>query len=516
MNEADILIIGCGIAGCVAALELAEKGFEVVLLGAGKGEGDSNSAAAQGGIIFKGEDDSEELLFQDIQEAGAGLCNPAAVKQLVTRGPDLVEELLIKKYEVKFDRLATGAFALTHEAAHSRPRLLFSRDQTGKAIMQALFQKVKSCPRIHVKLGHTAVDLITISHHSKSSSDIYLPSTCTGAYVFDQKEKKVKTILARETILATGGLGGLFLHTTNPQEARGDGVAMVFRAGGRIMNMEYVQFHPTALYHRKDPCFLLSETLRGEGGELLSHDLKPFMHTYDERGTLAPRDIVARSIYQEMIRTDSSHLWLDVSFRDGTWVKERFPFLHATSLAKGYDMTKEPLPIVPAAHYACGGVAVDTKGKTTIHRLRAIGEVACTGVHGANRLASTSLLEGVVWAKECAEEIAQNLRARHDYFPPVDTWQMGEEKIDPALIQQDWRTIRQTMWNYVGLIRDKQRLIRAQKILQELKWEIDASYEKAVLEPELLGVRNGVQTALLITQGALRNRSSRGCHFRVN
>ncbi|MFI5334504.1 MAG: FAD-binding protein, partial [Chlamydiales bacterium] len=222
------------------------------------------------------------------------------------------------------------------------------------------------------------------------------------------------------------------------------------------------------------------------------------------------------AIYQEMLKANAPHLWLDISFRPASWIQERFPFLYATALTKGWDMTREPLPIVPAAHYSCGGVAVDRRGKTTIHRLRAIGEVACTGLHGANRLASSSLLEGVVWAKECAEDLAKELISRNDYTPPLAEWEMREERVDGALIQQDWSSIKQTMWNYVGLIRDQQRLGRALKMLQELKWEIDSFYERGRLTDQLVGLRNGVQTALLITQGAIRNKESRGCHFRVS
>jgi L-aspartate oxidase len=357
--------------------------------------------------------------------------------------------------------------------------------------------------------------LITLSHHSKSMTDIYLPSTCVGAYVMDNGNEQVEIVFAKETILATGGLGEVFLHTTNPRGARGDGVAMAYRAGARIMNMEYVQFHPTALFVPSERRFLLSEALRGEGAELLGCDFKPFMQSYHGKESLAPRDIVARSIYQEMVKADAPHLWLDISFRDPVWLKERFPSIYSYCHGKGFDLTKEPIPIVPAAHYTCGGIAVDEKGKTSILRLRAIGEVSCTGLHGGNRLASTSLLEGLVWAKMCADDLSTELVKRKDYFPSVEKWVMSEGPVDKALIQQDWMTIKQTMWNYVGLIRDKNRLCRALKMLQELKWEIESFYEKAKLNPELLGLRNGVQTALLITQGALRNKNSLGCHYRL-
>lgn len=511
-----MLIIGCGIAGCTAALELAEKGIDVLLIGAGPSEWESSSALAQGGIVYRCEKENDAQLAADITYAGAGLCNPEAVEQLVSNGPHIVKELLIDKWGVSFDRNNDGSFAFTEEAAHSSPRILFSRDQTGKAIMQALFEKIRQSPHIRLKTGSSAVDLITLSHHSKQMTDIYKPSTCVGAYVMDNATETVNKVFAKETILATGGLGEVFLHTTNSKEARGDGVAMAYRAGARIMNMEYIQFHPTALYQSSERRFLLSEALRGEGAELLSSDFKPFMHRYHEKGSLAPRDIVARSIYQEMLQSETQHLWLDITSQSSNWIQQRFPHIYAHCLSKGLDMAHSPIPIVPAAHYACGGVAVDSKSKTSIQRLRAIGEVACTGLHGANRLASTSLLEGLVWAKICADDLIQKLPCRTDYFPPVDEWVMGDEVVDKALIQQDWMTIQQTMWNYVGLVRDKSRLCRALKMLHELKWEIRSFYEKGRLNPELLGLRNGIQTALLITQGALRNKQSLGCHYRLN
>jgi len=328
--------------------------------------------------------------------------------------------------------------------------------------------------------------------------------------------QEVEIFFARETVLATGGMGAIFLNTTNPKEARGDGVAMAYRAGARIMNMEYVQFHPTAFCHSSERRFLLSEALRGEGAELLDAEQRPFLERYCDRGALAARDIVARSIYQEMLKSQAPHLWLDISFKPADWVKERFPSIYSHCLSKGFDLTREPIPIVPAAHYACGGIAVDLKGRTSIRQLYAVGEVSCTGLHGANRLASTSLLEGLVWGKLCAEDIAEELQQGGEYFPPIEEWQMSEDPIDKALIQQDWMSIKQTMWNYVGLIRDQNRLTRAVKMLQELKWEIDSFYEKAKLTPELLGLRNGIQTALLVTQGAVRNKRSLGCHFRLN
>ncbi len=516
MRKYDILIIGCGIAGASAALMLSKKGFDILILAAGETLGHSNSSWAQGGIVYSGEGDTQKLLAKDIEDAGAGLCNQEAVDQLVRLGPELVRKILIEEAHVPFDRKSDGSLSLTEEGAHSTPRILHHKDQTGRAIMESLIAKLEEQPNIEIRKQCTAVDLITLSHHSKKITDIYLPSTCVGAYVFNHQSRNIELIFAKETLLATGGIGEVFLHTTNPPEARGDGIAMAYRAGARIMNMEYVQFHPTALYVPGERRFLLSEALRGEGARLLDAHLQPFMQKYHEKKELAPRDVVSRAIFTEMVQSSVDHLWLDITFRGKEWLINRFPSIYAYCQEKGYDLATEPVPIVPAAHYSCGGVAVDLQGNTSIRRLRAIGEVSCTGLHGANRLASTSLLEGLVWAHTAADDIIQNWSGRNDYFPPVEKWQMSHEKVDPALIRQDWMTIKQTMWNYVGLIRDKDRLRRALKMLRELQWEIDSFYEKAELTSELIGLRNGVLTALLTAQGAWRNKHSLGCHHRIS
>lgn len=515
MQKVDCLVIGSGVAGIIAALELAEKGLEIVLLSADKEALESNSYNAQGGIVYKGEDDSPQKLYDDILEAGSGLSHPSVAWQIATMGPQFVKDLLIDKYKVPFDR--RGDFlCITEEAAHSCPRIIHCKDATGKGLMETLIAKANECKNLLWKKGFSAVDLITPSHHSKKMTDTYLPSTCVGAYVMNNETSEVETIFAKETILATGGVGEVFQHTSNPKSARGDGVAMAYRAGARIMNMEYIQFHPTTMYYPGERRRLLSEVLRGEGAKILSSKRIPFLDKYHPKADLAPRDVVARGMYEEMIASDSHHLWLDISFKKEDWLKNRFPSSYEFCLSKGFDLTKEPIPVVPAAHYSCGGIAVDEKGKTSIRHLYAIGEVSCTGLHGANRLASTSLLEGLVYAKLCSDDIYQNIQEENYYFPPIEDWVMGERKVDSALVQQDWMTIKQTMWNYVGLVRDKHRLTRAAKMLQELKWEIESFYEKGKLTDELLGLRNGIQTALLITQGAMRNKSSLGCHYRTS
>ncbi len=502
--ETDVLIIGTGIAGMMAALQLVERGIESTLICSGESPACANSYRAQGGIVYKAPEEPVGLLKKDILEAGAGLCNEKAVDQLVNLGPSCVKEILIDMIDVPFEKAKGGEWKLTKEGAHSVSRILFYGDQTGKAIMESTFKKVSAHPKINLKFSHSAIDLITLSHHSKELTDIYAPPTCVGAYVLDHKSQKVKAFFAKETVLATGGVGECFLHTTNGKEARGDGIAMAYRAGVRIMNMEYVQFHPTALYTVGEPRFLLSEALRGEGGKILSHDHTPCIDP------LAPRDVAARAIFEEMAKTNRPHLWLDMSHKLKSYLETRFPTIYRHCLGRGWDLGRNPIPIVPAAHYSCGGIAVDLEGKTTMKGLRAIGEVACTGVHGANRLASTALLEGMVWAKTCANSI----EIKTESFPEVEPWKMGKEPFDKALIHQDWMTIKQTMWNYVGLMRNTSLLKRAYKMLSELKWEIDSFYEDAALTPELLALRNGCETALLITQGALRNLHSRGCHYR--
>jgi L-aspartate oxidase len=358
--------------------------------------------------------------------------------------------------------------------------------------------------------------LLTASHHSVEPTDVYRPLTCVGAYVLDQTTGKIFSILAKETILATGGLGSVFLHTTNPPGARGDGIAMAYRAGARCINMQYIQFHPTALL-APDGCFLISETVRGEGGRLVDRQGKEFMQRFHPAGSLAPRDVAARAIYQTMLESGEPCVYLDITHKPADQLRERFPGIYAVCMERGIDLTREPIPVVPAAHYSCGGIATDTWGRTTVHRLRAVGEVACTGLHGANRLASTSLLECLVWGTRAGEHAAERIkRGSEFYFPQVADWRYENEPADPALISQDWLTIRHTMWNYVGLIRSEKRLNRAMRILRELDLEIARFYENCEISDSIIGLRNGILTALLILDAADQARESRGCHYRID
>ncbi len=515
MTKTDVLIIGSGLSGGIAALCLAKGGAKVTLVSSASGPFEENSSRAQGGIAYVGEADSADKFLEDIQIAGDHFSNVDAIKQLVELGPSYIDEILLNDLKVPFTKDSKGKYAFTKEAAHSSSRILYCKDQTGKAIMESVFRKIAKTSNINQLFDTSAVDLITLSHHSKNPSDIYLPQTCIGAYLLDHKTNQVSICFAQRTILATGGVGEVFLHSSNSKEARGDGIAMAYRAGVRIMNMEYVQFHPTTLYSNSSQRFLLTEALRGEGAVILDYNKKPLMKNYDDRGDLAPRDVVAKAMYDQMITNQAMHLWLDISFKDKKFLLDRFPHISKKCTEEGYDITSEPIPVVPAAHYMCGGIYVDLNGNTSMKNLSAIGEVSCTGIHGANRLASTSLLEALVWGRKCAEHLLCELSTDKVKFPKVEAWKMGKEDLDLALIHQDFMTIKQTMWNYVGLVRDKDRLLRALKMLGELKWQIDTFYSASKLSKELLGLRNGVETALLITKGALRNPKSKGCHYRV-
>jgi L-aspartate oxidase len=479
---------------------------------------DSNSSHAQGGIVGRGSDDSVELLEEDIFTAGAGLSYPPAVRQLAELGPDLLQEVLIEQAGLVFDHDDQGRLVMGLEAAHTRRRILHVGDGTGEAIMAVLLRKLNDLHNIELLNKHTVVDLITFPHHASDPQAVYQPLTCHGAYVFDQETRQVVPILARKTILATGGIGQIYLNTTNPTGARGDGVAMAYRAGANIINAEYVQFHPTALSSSDTTKFLISEAVRGEGGILLTPQGKPFMARYaPEWKDLAPRDIVARGIYSEMVDKGYPYVLLDIaSHKPAKYIRERFPHIYAYCLEQNIDVTRQPIPVVPAAHYFCGGVQVDLLGRTSIPNLYAIGEVSCTGVHGANRLASTSLLEGLVWGVQAAEDIRSLSPAKLLTDEDVPEWNDSGliYEPDPNLIQGDMHSVRNLMWHYVGLVRSEYRLNRAIRDLRQLWLDIEEFYRKTRLSDGLIGLRNSVQTALIVAYAAHRNRESRGCHFR--
>ncbi len=515
----DTLIIGSGIAGATAALRLAQdRQRQVILLNRSEDPAESNSRYAQGGIVGRGADDTPEVLVEDVMAAGAGLSYAPAVRLLAEEGPRLLKEVIIDECGLQFDHDSQGKVIYGLEAAHSRRRILHVGDATGRAIMDALIRRIAIQPNIQLLTGKTVVDLITFPHHSKDPLAVYDPPHCHGAYVFDQKTRQVEPILAENTILATGGLGQIFLNTTNPAGSRGDGLAMAYRAGAHVANLEYVQFHPTAYNTPGVTKFLISEAVRGEGGVLLTPDGKPFMQQYaPEWKDLAPRDIVARSIYWEMLEKGYPFVLLDIaSRRPAAYLRERFPQIYATCLKYNIDITQQPIPVVPAAHYFCGGVLVDLWGRTNMQGLYAVGEVSCTGVHGANRLASTSLLEGLVWGARSAEDIRSQAGSRAITENDIPGWDDGGliYEADPTLIAGDMQTIRNLMWHYVGLVRSEYRLNRAVRELRHIWLDIEDFYRKTRLTDSLLGLRNAAQCALAIAMFAQRNRTSRGSHFR--
>ena len=515
---ADCLVIGAGAGGCTAALAAADAGLKVIVITKAADAFDSSTAQAQGGIISHGLDDSPELLERDIIASGDGLCDPQAVAVLAQEGPPLVEELLVQRLGVPFSRNERGELDLTQEAAHSTRRILHSDDATGRAIAGPLIRALRQHQSIQLLAQRTAVDLITIPHHSVDPLDRYRDNQCLGAYVLDNERGAVGRVFAAATVLATGGFGQLYLHTTNPGVVRGDGMAMAARAGAEMLNLEYVQFHPTALYHRDAEGFLISESLRGEGAVLRTRRGELFMRQYHPLADLAPRDVVARAIHQEMLRTGDLYVLLDLSELQVD-ARERFPTIYETCARFGIDITRQPIPVVPAAHYACGGVKVDLRGRTSIERLYAVGEVSCTGLHGANRLASTSLLEALVWGRRAGADIAKGAPGadKPPYDHIADWHDIGlEEEVDPALIIQDWSAIKNTMWNYAGIVRTRKRLDRALADLTYLEHRVEQFYRETKLSDAVVGLRNAIQLAIMVTDAARRNPESRGCHYRLD
>lgn len=516
--ETDVLIIGCGIGGGVAALELASAGIEVLVVTLAEQLQESNTMNAQGGIVYKGTDDSPDLLIEDVMRAGAGFSDRKAAEILARQGPQLVEDILVKALRVPFDRTTGGDFSRVLEGGHSVHRILHAADATGDAIEKALIKKLQSQSSVTFLTRHTAIDLLTPAHHSTYRQAIYEPLSCVGAYVLDQRSGQVKRVLAKSTILATGGLGQIYLRTTNSPGARGDGLAMAYRAGARSINCEFIQFHPTAFFQEGAPCFLISEALRGAGARLVHSDGKPFMQNYDpEWKDLSSRDVVSRSIHNEMLERNVPNVYLDLrSSLSADDIRTRFPAIYRQCNMYGVDITADLIPVVPAAHYSCGGVWADEWGRTTLRDLYAVGEVACTGLHGANRLPSTSLLEGLVWGNRSAKHIRSVLQDRKKTeAEQIPAWQeTGSHTPDPALLQQDLTAIKHIMWNYVGLVRTSRRLQRALRELRHLENEIERFYRAVRLTDSLLGLRNAVRTAFIVTIAAWENKSSIGCHYR--
>jgi len=509
----DCLVIGSGLAGSAYALRAASLGLSVDLLSLADPMA-ANSDWAQGGIIYDRTDDPQSLA-RDIDEASDRTANPLAVKHLVEEGPQAVEELLLDQLQVGFDRDTEGELDFTREGGHSARRIIHAKDATGHAILSAVAARVDAEPQITRRAGWVAIDLLTLSQNSTDLPDRYEPLTCFGAYVLDTVTGETVAVLAKKTILASGGLGQIFLHTTNQPGSVGHGMAMAYRVGARLIDLEYVQFHPTVFAKKNAPRFLVTEALRGEGGVLLNARGEPFMDTVDSRGSLASRDIVARAIKQELAIGEESNVFLDLSAMTPDFIRDRFPTIYERCLEYGIDITKDAIPVVPAAHFACGGVHADLNGRTSVDNLNAIGETGCTGLHGANRLASTSLLECLVSAKFTALADGADIDSDTFRLPDPREWESPTRDADPTLISQDMLQIQHTMWNYAGVVRSPRRLTRARRILIELREEVQSFYRGCRLTRNLIDLRNAIETALLVVHAASLNPRSKGCHYVV-
>ncbi len=509
----DVLIIGSGAAGLSLALRLPDSVSSCVVSKRELSEG--NTLYAQGGIsAVLDESDSLDSHVQDTLEAGAGLCDKNVVRKVVEHGPTNIQWLY--QEGVKFTRkpaTGTSGYHLTREGGHSHRRIVHAADATGRAVETTLVDQVRTQSNINVLENHIAIDLIISNRKKKKKAGRY----CNGAYLLDIKNDNVKAVAAKCVILATGGAGKVYLYTSNPDVATGDGIAMAWRAGCRIGNMEFVQFHPTCLYHPHAKSFLVSEAVRGEGGHLLLPDGSRFMRKFDERLELAPRDIVARAIDHEMKRLGADNLYLDISHKPAEFIETHFPTIHARSMELGLDMRKEPLPIVPAAHYTSGGVMTGDHGQTDIPGLYAIGETSYSGLHGANRLASNSLLECLVFSELAVEHIVKRLD-KIKKLPQPAPWDESRvtDSDEEVVVAHNWDELRRFMWDYVGIVRSNKRLERARRRANMLKHEITEYYSNFRVSNDLLELRNLVDVASLIIESAQRRRESRGLHFNMD
>jgi len=512
MKNYDFIVVGSGIAGLSFALRAAESGRVAIVTK--RDRGDCNTAWAQGGIAcVEDEEDSFDMHVKDTLNAGAGLCNEEVVRTIVSEGPQAIQNLI--DLGVHFDRDEdSNSFSLGMEGGHSKRRILHSKDTTGLEVETRLLEAVQKNDNIDMLEHHFAIDLITTRRLGFAS-----PPRCLGLYVLDENSGEVVTLRSDRVILCTGGCGRVYLYTTNPKVATGDGVAMAWRAGAEISNMEFIQFHPTCLYHPEEKSFLISEAVRGEGGVLVGQDGKEFMGRYDERKSLAPRDIVARAIDREIKITGAPCVYLDITHKAKGFVKDRFPNIYDTCLSLGIDAEKEPIPVVPAAHYQCGGVKADVNGATSLSGLWAVGEVACTGLHGANRLASNSLLEGAVVARRAAKNVLEQLPIDHkaESFD-LPEWTSGNvtDVDELVVIYHNWDEIRRLMWDYVSIVRTGKRLQRAATRLQNLSREVQEFYWNFKVTSELLELRNLVQVATLIVDNAAKRTESRGLHYTLD
>lgn len=502
----DVLIIGTGLAGLATSLKLSDK-RKVTLL-AKESTLQTNTSWAQGGIAaVMAKSDSFESHIQDTLVAGAGLCNTAAVVDVVRQAPDRIQDLI--NWGAQLNRED-----LTREGGHSERRILHFEDHTGAHLQAVLTQQVLAHPSIEIKENSFAIDLIL--NRQVDTRDIN-PPKCIGVYVLNRETQEVDIYLANEVLLATGGAGKVYRYTSNWSGATGDGVAMAYRAGARVSNLEFMQFHPTCLYHRESRNFLISEALRGEGGELIDAQGNAFMKKYHPLGSLAPRDIVARCIDAEMKKSGASSVFLDMTHLPKGFIESHFPAIHHKCMEFGIDMRETPIPVVPAAHYLCGGIVTDLAGQTDIQNLWAIGETACTGLHGANRLASNSLLECLAMAENCSERILKTTPSEEQNYQPAEWVHPDQSDADEMIvIHHMWDEIRTLMWNYVGIVRSNKRLHRAQHRLENILQEVKDYYSNFRIHPDILELRNIALVASLTVECALQRKESRGIHYNLD
>jgi len=509
-TQSDIVVIGSGIAGLTYALQVADTTPVLVLTKAEPVE--TNTRYAQGGMaVVTGRDDSFEKHLEDTITSGAGLCDERVVKHTVQQAPRAIAKL--RDYGVQFDKVnPTGDFELGIEGGHSVRRILHAGDKTGQEIVRALLERAKAHPRISIRSDFTAIDLITTARHLGDTKE----NRVLGVYALNQATGTVEAFSAKLVMIAAGGAGKVYLYTSNPDIATGDGIAMAYRAGAEISNMEFFQFHPTCLFHPEAKSFLLTEALRGEGAVLSNLAGEHFMRHYDERKELAPRDIVARAIDSEMKRTGSDHVLLNISHRDKAFLEQRFPTVFQTTLHFGFDMSQGPVPVVPAAHYCCGGVRSDLRGATSLPGLLVAGESACTGLHGANRLASNSLMEAVVFASAAAEATPELLsELTREGVPGWDDCNTVSSA-EGVTVSHVWQEVRRTMWNLVGIVRSDLRLKRAARRIALAREEVDAYYWHYRITTDFVELRNILTVADLIIRAARWRKESRGLHFNQN
>ena len=512
-HNCDVLVIGSGAAGLTLALHLAKHADVIVLSKGPLNEG--STYYAQGGIaaVFD-ENDSIDDHVSDTLIAGAGICDEDVVRFTAENAKACLEWLIYQGVDFDQEDSADGdvKYHLTREGGHSHRRILHAADATGQAVQETLQSRIQKHSRIRVFERYNAIDLICEEANADQSS-----KSCTGAYVWNRNSEKVESIHARKIILATGGASKVYQYTSNPDVASGDGIAMAWRAGCRVANMEFNQFHPTCLFHADAGTFLLTEALRGEGAILRRPDGSRFMPEFDERAELAPRDVVARAIDFEMKRLGADCMYLDISHKPADFIKQHFPTIYKKTMSLGIDMTEQPIPVVPAAHYTCGGVMTNTKGQTDIANLYAIGEVAYTGLHGANRMASNSLLECLVYARAAAKDISETIDTSLTYkkLPKWDESRVTDSD-EEVVIQHNWHELRLFMWDYVGIVRTTKRLERAKRRVELLQKEIDDYYRNFRVSNNLLELRNLAQVAELIINSALARKESRGLHYTLD